>query len=204
MAKAKKPKPKVKKEVSNPVGRPEKPIDWIIVDEMLEAGCLGTEIASKFDMHPDTFYKKVEETKLMGFTAYCSSKKVEGVNNIRLQVYKEALGTALKKGNTEMLKLLAEEWLGLGKRNIAINGFSQQQLLDFIRGEDHSDSRISALERCSMENGSFILDQGQRREKDQIQNEPSAASTMERSSSMQNRPESPSVGHDNVFLPPFP
>lgn len=82
--------------------RPEKPIDWKLVDDLLLAGCHGTEIAPHFDMHPDTFYRRVEEQYNMGFTDYSSQKKFKGDSILRAVQYKKAV-----KGDNSMLI-----WLG--------------------------------------------------------------------------------------------
>ena len=84
------------------MSRPEKPIDWKRVDLLLMAGCLGTEIASNFDMHPDTLYKRIEQEYGMGFTAYSSSKKQQGDSILRAKQYEKAL----EKDNTMLI------WLG--------------------------------------------------------------------------------------------
>jgi hypothetical protein len=57
------------------MGRPRKPIDWKRVDRLLMAGCKGTEIAPHFDMHYETFYRKVEKKYKVGFTEYSRLKK---------------------------------------------------------------------------------------------------------------------------------
>jgi hypothetical protein len=185
-------------------GVPPRPIDWNVVDQMLESGCPGAEIAPRFNLKAEAFYDRVKQDKGMHFSEYMLSKKAEGVNNIRKQVYTEALGIAEKKGNTEMLKLLAEAWLGLGRKSVNINGFSREDLVNFILEENQSDSRIAALSRSSMENEPSLLDKRQSRQSDQIQSELGTERTVERSSSMQDSSESPSVGHNDVFMPPFP
>lgn len=78
--------------------RTEKPIDWGMVDELLEAGCLGTEIASYFSMHPHTFYDRVLDKYKITFTEYSCYKKPKGEALIRLKQYKKAL-----KGDNAML-----------------------------------------------------------------------------------------------------
>jgi len=82
---------KTKKPRKEGVGRPEKLIDWDLVDDLLMAGCLGTEIASNFDMHPDTFYRRVEEKKNIGFTEYCQQKRSKGKSFIRKKQFDKAL-----------------------------------------------------------------------------------------------------------------
>ncbi len=83
--------------------RPKKVVDWKKVDELLIAGCLGTEIAAHFDMHHDTFYRKVEEHYGIGFTAYSAEKKAIGVSCIRKAQYDKAVND---KDNTMLI------WLG--------------------------------------------------------------------------------------------
>jgi len=73
------------------MSRPPKPIDWKRVDELLIAGCLGTEIAANFDMHPDTFYNRVKEKYDMGFTEYSSEKRAIGNSIIRAVQFDEAV-----------------------------------------------------------------------------------------------------------------
>ena len=88
------------------MSRPEKEIDWKKVDELLIAGCLGTEIAPHFNMHPETFYRRVEEKYGMGFTKYSSEKKSHGESLLRAHQYAKALGLTDKGDNTLLI------WLG--------------------------------------------------------------------------------------------
>ena len=85
--------------------RPHKEINWVLVDNLLEAGCLGTEIAAHFDMHPDTFYRRVEETYNMGFTAYSSLKREKGESILRAAQYAKAIGASKKGDNTLLIYL---------------------------------------------------------------------------------------------------
>jgi hypothetical protein len=83
-------RPKWRKE-QKPAHRPTKPVDWVKADLMLCAGCPGTEIAHEFDMHPVTFYERVEKEKHMSFTEYCALKRKSGENSIRLAQFKKAV-----------------------------------------------------------------------------------------------------------------
>jgi hypothetical protein len=82
--------------------RPKKEIDWDLVDELLEAGCMGTEIAARFDMHQDTFYRRVEDYHGVGFTVYSSQKRCSGDTLLR----KAQFDKALTGDNTMLI------WLG--------------------------------------------------------------------------------------------
>lgn len=84
------------------MSRPEKIIDWELVDTLLIAGCLGTEIAANFDMHPNTFYDRVVQKYNMSFTQYSQEKRSVGDYLIR----KAQFDKALEKDNTMMI------WLG--------------------------------------------------------------------------------------------
>lgn len=98
-------------------GRPEKPIDWSVVEDALKGGCTGTEIASYFSMHHDTFFDRVQKQYGMSFTAFAASVTPAGDMSIRMTQYRNAL-----KGNTQLLLMLGEERLGQGrKRDIDVN-----------------------------------------------------------------------------------
>ena len=95
---------------SNP-GRPEKEINWKKVDDLLIAGSTGTEIASHFDMHPNTFYGKVQDRYKCGFTQYASEKKQLGDSLLRAHQFQKALGLTTKGDNTLLI------WLGKNRLN---------------------------------------------------------------------------------------
>lgn len=87
------------------MSRPEKPINWILVDNLLEAGCLGTEIAAHFDMHPNTFYDRVVAQYNMSFTEYSTLKHQKGESILRAVQYAKATGQS-KKGDNTLLMFL--------------------------------------------------------------------------------------------------
>jgi len=63
--------------------RPQKMIDWELVDRLLLAGCTGVEVAANFSISPNTFYERVQIEKRRSFTDYSSSKHAEGQSLIR-------------------------------------------------------------------------------------------------------------------------
>jgi hypothetical protein len=81
-----------------PIGRPQKIIDWDLVDLMLEAHCTGTEIAQRFFMHPETFYDRVIMEKGVGFSEYAQCKYSKGKTNAKLRQYK-----SMMSGNTAIM-----------------------------------------------------------------------------------------------------
>lgn len=87
-------------------GHPLKEIDWKKVDDLMIAGCLGTEIAAFFGIHPDTFYKRVELEKGMGFSAYLQKMHSKGESILRAHQYAKSIGLTDKGDNTLLI------WLG--------------------------------------------------------------------------------------------
>lgn len=73
------------------MSRPEKEIDWKKVDNLLMAGCHGTEIAPHFDMHAETFYDRVKKQYNIGFTEYSSLKRQQGDSILRAKQYEKAM-----------------------------------------------------------------------------------------------------------------
>ncbi len=88
------------------VGRPRIEIDWDEVDQLMMAGCFGTEIASVYGMHADTFYRRIEEKYNVSFTAYLTEKHASGASLLRKQQYLKALGKTEEGDNTLLI------WLG--------------------------------------------------------------------------------------------
>lgn len=88
-------------------GRTPREIDWKRVDELLEAGCLGTEVASHFGLSGDRFYDRVREKFGINFTQYASEKRQKGDSCLRERQYKKAL-----TGDNMMLIWLGKNRLG--------------------------------------------------------------------------------------------
>ncbi|HEY1646089.1 MAG TPA: hypothetical protein VGF75_07065 [Candidatus Saccharimonadales bacterium] len=117
-----------------PAHRPLKPIDWDFVDERLEAGCLGTEIAPHFDMHPNTFYERTLLEKGVSFTEYSLQKKSKGESNLRYLQYKRALGETDRGDNTLLI------WLGK-------NRLGQKESHDIIVSPETAKSFASVMDQ---------------------------------------------------------
>lgn len=122
--------PRADKPKITPNGRPQKLIDWELVDSLLEAGCFGTEIAPHFDMHHETFYDRVQMEKGMGFTEYSSQKRSKGDSLLRKTQYDKAL-----EGENMMLV-----WLGknrLSQRDTAEISVAQETIKTFVSVMDN-------------------------------------------------------------------
>jgi len=87
------------------------PIDWQRVDKLLEAGCLGNEIAANFGMHQNTFYDRVLEKFKITFTEYSQEKRAKGESALREVQYDKAIGASKKGDNTMLI------WLGKQRLN---------------------------------------------------------------------------------------
>jgi hypothetical protein len=114
-----------------PSGRPCKPIDWDIVESMIEAGCTMTGIAAKFRINHTNFSDQFVKRYGMLFTEYATQLRGAGVDNIRHTQYVKAL-----EGNTQMLTILGREWLGQ----------EREQKQASQSDSDRLDSLISQLE----------------------------------------------------------
>lgn len=90
------------KNTGKPNGRTIKPIDWDKVDELLIAGCLGTEIAACFGIHHNTFYDKVYQKYGVTFSEYQQQKASVGDSMLR----KTQFDVAQDKDKTMLI------WLG--------------------------------------------------------------------------------------------
>lgn len=123
------------------MSRPEKPIDWKKVDDLLIAGCLGTEIAAHFDMHATTFYSRVEEKYGMSFTLYSSEKKHKGDSLLRAKQFEKAL----EKDNT-MLIWLGKQRLSQRENNTdaAFNDSQLKQIGEFFSKLSQSDCKAES------------------------------------------------------------
>ena len=100
--------------------RPQIPIDWKMVDKLLESGCIGTDIAGSLGCHPQTFYDRCWKENGVTFTEYASQRRSSGDNLLRAAQMQVAL-----QGNTSMLI-----WLGKNRlsqkddpvQDVAFNG----------------------------------------------------------------------------------
>jgi len=119
-------------------GRGAKEIDWAKVDQLLIAGCLGTEIAPHFDMHHDTFYRKVEKRYGVSFTVYSSQKKSKGESLLRAKQYEKAL-----KGDNTLLIWLGKNRLKQRERELS------EELDDPLRKLGEYIAKISSVSQSS-------------------------------------------------------
>jgi len=100
---------KVVKKKAKKNGRPETPIDWKQVENLLMAGCLGTEVAASIGISEDTLYRRVvKELKYESFTAYAVNFRQKGDSLLKAKQFE----TAIKDKNVPM-----QIWLGKNRLN---------------------------------------------------------------------------------------
>ncbi len=115
-------------------------IDWSKVDEQLEAGATGTEIAAQLGVHEDTLYRHVQREKGVAFAAYRAQKRAKGDSALRLAQHKCALD-----GNTTMLIWLGKQRLEQSndpKPADSFNG-SLVQIVEYLRSLDNDNDQVS-------------------------------------------------------------
>lgn len=99
------------------MARPQKEINWDIVEKKMEAGCSAKEIAGGI-CSLDTFYDRFKEKYGKSFGDYYDDFYSAGDANLRFTQYMKALA-----GNNNMLMLLGRERLGQGKEQEKISPF---------------------------------------------------------------------------------
>ncbi len=100
------------------MARPEKEINWEIVEKRIEAGCNGIEIAASLRVQADTFYLRFKKKYGKSFQDSSGYFYSAGDANIKFTQYMKALS-----GNCNMLTLLGRERLGQGKEQEALSPF---------------------------------------------------------------------------------
>jgi hypothetical protein len=111
-------------------GRPQKPIDWELLDNLLEAGCSAAEIAPHFHMTDETLCKRVHEHYGMSWTLYSAEKCSKGDSILRAAQYHKAIGNTDKGDNTMMV------WLGknrLKQRDTPVDNTVTQVQVDISK-----------------------------------------------------------------------
>ncbi len=129
------------------MSRPEKPVDWNKVDQLLMAGCKGTEIAPHFDMAADTFYEKIKDKYKMGFTQYSAIKNDHGVSLLKAKQYEKAI-----KGDNTMLIWLGKnrcEQSEAPRESLSKNDDKLNSLIQESKAEHVSEQQTKAIDSGS-------------------------------------------------------
>ena len=94
------------------MARPLKEINWDVVDKLIEAGCSGIEIAGKFHIKDDTFYRRFEKEYKCRFGDYRGNASEGGAADIRSMLHAKSLNNKAP-GNMTGLIFLARCRLGM-------------------------------------------------------------------------------------------
>ncbi len=114
---------KVVKTKAKKNGRPEAPIDWKQVENLLMAGCLGTEVAASIGISEDTLYRRVvKELKYESFTSYAVNFRQKGDSLLKAKQFE----SAIKDKNIPMQIWLGKQRLGQkDKTDLEVNSVSK-------------------------------------------------------------------------------
>lgn len=114
---------KVVKTKAKKNGRPETPIDWKQVENLLMAGCLGTEVAASIGISEDTLYRRVvKELKYESFTSYAVNFRKKGDSLLKAKQFE----SAVKDKNIPMQIWLGKQRLGQkDKTDLEVNSVSK-------------------------------------------------------------------------------
>lgn len=109
--------------------RPKKEINWEIVEKLIEYGCTGVEIAGKFKVDPDTFYRRFNEEYFCRFSDYEGIGHSGGKADLRSMLWSKALNNKAP-GNAQILIKLAGCVLGMKEPEVINLLATNQQQLD--------------------------------------------------------------------------
>lgn len=94
------------------MARPLKEINWDVVEKLIENGCRGTEIAAKFRIQKQTFYRRFEDKYGESFQNYHTETQEAGLADLRSMLRAKALNNKAP-GNAQILMFLARCELGM-------------------------------------------------------------------------------------------
>lgn len=88
------------------IGRPESPINWKVVEDLLTAGCSGANIAGYIGIERRTLYHRCETDHGKSFTDYSTQFYSKGESLLKAQQFAKAMGKTTEGDNTLLI------WLG--------------------------------------------------------------------------------------------
>ena len=110
-------------------GRPLKEINWDIVEKLIECDCSGPEIAGKFRMDNDTFYRRFKTEYGCNFGEYRATPQGAGIADLKAMIHAKALSNKAP-GNSTMLIFLARCRLGMKEPEMAHLIATNQEQID--------------------------------------------------------------------------
>lgn len=96
----------VRKSSGNPVGPPQKSIDWTLFEQLCAVQCTQSEIASMLKVHVDTLRDRTKEHYNEDYSTIYKKYAENGKCSLRRNQF------VLSKSNTAMAIWLGKQWLG--------------------------------------------------------------------------------------------
>lgn len=125
--------------------RQKKEINWDIVERMLEAGCTATQIAGKFRINHDTFYRRFQEEYDVRFNDFAYSMQEAGEADLVLMQHMKALNNKAA-GNIQMLTWLGKVRLGQREADTINDKAPNQDMLTYTHRIMELEHRLAAYE----------------------------------------------------------
>jgi AraC-like DNA-binding protein len=127
------------------MARPQKEINWEIVEKLIEYGSSGVEIAAKFRIQSDTFYRRFKEEYGCSFQDYRGEAQEAGLADLRAMIHAKALNNKAP-GNSNLLIFLAKCRLGMHEPEVAHTLAANQNQIDQTHTIMQLQHRIAELE----------------------------------------------------------
>ncbi len=127
------------------MARPQKEINWDIVEKYAQAGCSGVGIAGKFNIQSDTFYRRFKEQYGFSFQDYRDDAQETGKSDLMAMLHAKALNNKAP-GNSHLLMFLAKTKLGMKEPEITNLFAPNQAILDQNHLIMQLQNRIAELE----------------------------------------------------------
>ncbi len=110
------------------MARPLREINWDIVEKLIEYGCHGIEIAGKFKIDENTFYRRFRQKYKCRFADYVGTGHSGGKADLRMMLWAKAFNNKAP-GNAQVLLKLAGCVLGMKEpETINLLAANQQQI----------------------------------------------------------------------------
>jgi AraC-like DNA-binding protein len=127
------------------MARPPKEINWEVVERLMECGCKASEIAGKFRINDDTFYRRFKEEYGGSFQDYKGKASEAGLAEIKAMIHAKALNNSAP-GNSNLLIFLARCKLGMREPLVANDTAPNQSQIDQSHIIMKLENRIAELE----------------------------------------------------------
>lgn len=128
--------PTIKLEKKKNSGRPFAEIDWNTVEQLLESGCSGAQIAGFFGVVPATLYERCKTDKGIQFSSLSQHFSSKGEALLTKAQYDKAIGKSDQGDNTLLI------WLGKCRlkqsENIQTSSDVKVTVIDYSKSESES------------------------------------------------------------------